>query len=243
MNRQLLINISDANKLLVKNGGVRIPRTLLINYDQKNIVADPVDVKTIITFETMKTDECAIYYYKHMGSKNVTIMNFASRHRPGGGYLNGARAQEEDLCRTIPALYASLHKIQYPYAPDAVLITPDIEIRRNSGTYNLLPNNDIHKVNVASVAAPNLNYEHFDQNCVIRTLENMYCAIKNHLPHTDTLILGAWGCGAYKNDPKVIAHIMNDVNLKYGGHFKRIVFSVPKGGQNESTFRRIIQIS
>ena len=243
MSKQRLINISNANNRLVKNGVVLVPQTILVNYDQRKLVLNQIDVQTIVTFETMKTDECAIFYHKHMGSKNVTIMNFANRHTPGGGYCNGAKAQEEDLCRTIPGLYASLRKAQYPFPSDTVLITPDIEIMRYGETYNLLPSDDVHKVNVASVAAQNLNHERFDEPCVRRTLENMYCAIKSYLPSTDTLILGAWGCGAFKNNPNTMATIMNDINLKYGGHYTRIVFSVPKGGNNEPVFRDIIQIS
>ena len=53
--------------------------------------------------------------------------------------------------------------------------------------------------------------------------------IKKHLPETETLILGAWGCGAYGNDPHKITEKMNEVNLNFGGMFKNIVFSVPKG--------------
>lgn len=228
MSQQKLINISNANKKLVTGGVVSIQSTVIFNYDQKDIVPNLIDIRTIVTFETMKTDECAIYYYKNMGSNNITIMNFANRYVPGGGYRNGACAQEEDLCRTIPGLFASLHRVSYPFSADAVLITPDIEIMRDCETYNLLHHNEIYKVNVVSVAAQDLHHEKFDETCVRRTLANMYCSIRNYLPHTDTLILGAWGCGAFKNDPNTMATIMNDINLKYGGFLKRIVFTLTR---------------
>ena len=35
------------------------------------------------------------------------VMNFANAHRPGGGFLNGSRAQEESLCR-CSTLYKSI---------------------------------------------------------------------------------------------------------------------------------------
>ena len=91
-----------------------------------------------------------------------------------------------------------------------------------------------------SAAAQNLQREEFDEKLVRRTLANMYYAVKAHLPNTDTLILGAWGCGAYRNDPVVMAKIMNEINLEYGGHFKTIVFSVPEGVNTEE-FRDNIQ--
>ena len=45
-------------------------------------------------------------------------LNFANAHHAGGGYLRGARAQEEDLCRLMPTLYSALKRLDYPLAED-----------------------------------------------------------------------------------------------------------------------------
>ena len=45
-------------------------------------------------------------------------LNFANAHHAGGGYLRGARAQEEDLCRLMPTLYTALKRLDYPLAED-----------------------------------------------------------------------------------------------------------------------------
>lgn len=227
--RQKLISVAISNAELVRKRKVHVPETIQVDYDEKALTKSAISKNTSVFFETMKTDECAIYYLDHKKSTNVTVMNFASRHSHGGGYRKGARAQEEDLCRVMPALYASISRIKYPYPTDSVLITPDLEIVRDSLKYKMLHPGRVRTVGVVSAAAQNLRFEEFDEKVTRRKLANIYCAVKTHLPKTDTLILGAFGCGAYGNDPNVMSKIMNDVNLEYGGHFKNIVFSVPEG--------------
>lgn len=209
-----------------------------LNSDNE-ISAKLKNVRTRVFFETMKTDECAIHYLNSNKATHVTIMNFASRHYHGGGYIGGAIAQEEDLCRVMPGLYPSLCRIPYPFEPDTVLITPDVEIMRDRN-YELIRNKS-YIINVVSCAAPNLRNEKFDRERIISTLNNMYTAVKKFLPDTDTLILGAWGCGAYGNDPKIMAQIMDHVNLKFYGLFKNVVFSVPVGVNTEE-FRSLITL-
>jgi uncharacterized protein (TIGR02452 family) len=48
---------------------------------------------------------------------------------------------------------------------------------------------------------------------------------KNH-PQITTLVLGAFGCGAYGNDPVQMSQLMNEVIQEYGGLYERVVISI-----------------
>ena len=78
-----------------------------------------------LIISTMTTDE-ALHYEATLAQERgtwVNGLNFANGGNPGGGYWNGAAAQEEDLCRCIPALFFSLQQSQkrgsYPFGPRA----------------------------------------------------------------------------------------------------------------------------
>jgi uncharacterized protein (TIGR02452 family) len=236
-----LINIAKLNQKYIDTNSIVIPKTTEIKYGTVPIKPTPITSHTRVFFETFKTDDCAIHYLDTNMSDNVVIMNFASRRHPGGGYVNGARAQEEDLCRVMPQLYPSLKKLHYPYDKDSILLTPELSILRNSDNYNFLSSKSNYVVGVVSAAAQNLRHEIFDGNQIKRTLQNLYVSTKYYLPNTDTLILGAWGCGAFDNDPYVMSRIMNEINLEYGGLYETIVFSVPEG-VNANEFRENIKL-
>lgn len=51
----------------------------------------------------------------------------------------------------------------------------------------------------------------------------MHIAAANH---TDVLILGAFGCGAFENDPDIVAYAYSQVIREYADYFKRIEFAV-----------------
>ena len=238
--------VATQNRDHIITNKIKVPLSIKVKYGDVPIVKaqiiDGIFNKTKVSFHLMKSDECAIYYLTRGLGKNICIMNFANRFGHGGGYLSGARAQEEDLCRVIPELYGSLCTVKYPFEATSVLITPPVWIVRDSTDYKLFPNRSGYRVSIVSAAAQNLKYEQFDENIVIKILENMYCAVKTHLPETDTLILGAWGCGAFGNDPQTMAKIMNQINLQYGGHFSNIVFSIPPG-INVNVFRENLTLT
>lgn len=236
MSRDHNIKIAGANYRLIKDQKNTIPKTIISKYRDVRVKSTPICGDTTVLFENLKTDDCARKYIQNETFQNVVIMNFASRHHPGGGYLRGAKAQEEALCRSIPQLYSSLKSVPYPFEEDTVLITPNVEIMRNSDNYDLLSTKNRVTVSVVSAAAPNLRHDRFDEGRIKRALINMYISVNKHLPRTDTLVLGAWGCGAFRNDPCVMAKIMDDINLEYGGLYKYIIFSVPDG-QNTREFK------
>src|ERR1700761_3983109 len=74
------------------------------------------------------------------GADRIAVLNFASARNAGGGYLGGARAQEEDLCR-VSALYTTLRQAPDYYAahrasPDPayshrVIYSPDVPVYRD----------------------------------------------------------------------------------------------------------------
>lgn len=245
MRRNNLAAIATENNEFLIANKIKIPRTIEVKWDLKRAnPCPPIQGKTRVIFEMLKTDECALKYLNGNISSNVFIMNFASRHSHGGGYLRGARAQEEDLCRVIPQLYPSLTSIKYPYEQGSVLLTPNMAIMKDNEKYKWIEETEHRKVGVVSCAAQHMNHEEFDPDLVRCILINMYTSVKLYYPETDTLILGAWdnpsngSRGAYRNDPATMAKIMNEINLQYGGLYKYVIFSVPEGvEENVKEFR------
>jgi len=254
-NSTIIRYITDTGRTLPKTNVIKFS-----DLTAKECEINPIMGNTSVELRDLKTDECAMLFHRQRtapsdadsdadadadsdadadadsdsdSDKNPTIAihNFASRFHCGGGYLNGAIAQEEDLCRVIPELYPSMNKTHYPHGETTCWITPNVLIMRRSDNYNLLKKDEQVPVVVVSAAAPALSYnrEKWDEERVRNTLINIFVSVKKNNPKIDTLILGAFGCGAYGNDPQQMACLMNDVIQEYGGLYKRIVVSIPHG--------------
>lgn len=174
------------------------------------------------------------------GIGKTIALNFANAYRPGGGFLHGAAAQEENLCR-ISTLYASISsdkaKAVYEYnaksgepaGSDHILYSPTVSIFRDEEAA-FLPSPVI--TSVVTSAAPNLNGDaatlsQDEANALMkRKIENVIavCAAE----HAETVILGAWGCGAFCHSAKTVAGLFREVlfDRGYKQYFKRVVFSV-----------------
>lgn len=183
------------------------------------------------------TNETTLSAHRRHQSKghNVVSLNFASATHPGGGFLTGARAQEEYLCRSS-ALYLTLKDWpMYGYHQakggclysDAMIYSPDVPVFRDDA-HDLLPA-PYHAAFITS-AAPLAKHaspaERAQLPNVLRERIAKILSVAQAHGH-DSLILGAWGCGAFGNDGHQVAELFHRaLTVDFAGAFKEITFAI-----------------
>jgi uncharacterized protein (TIGR02452 family) len=184
------------------------------------------------------------------GKKNVVALNFASGICPGGAFLDGSPAQEEELCRgsalypcikNKPLFYNQNIMQGDEYYTDGVIYSPDVPFFRDEDL-NLIeiPFN----LSIITCPAPRKRgMEGVDEeklDTVLRTRIHKILKVARNHGHRN-IILGAWGCGAFGNNPIQVAEIFQD-ELKAIPNFDHIVFAVydkREGSPVFETFREI----
>ncbi|MFJ4848192.1 MULTISPECIES: TIGR02452 family protein [unclassified Streptomyces] len=177
----------------------------------------------------------------HEGAAPVAVLNFASARNPGGGYVNGAQAQEEALCRSS-ALYTTLlaardfyawHRADgSPFYSDRVVHSPGVPVFRDPRGKLL---EEPFAVGFLTCAAPNAGVvERQDPSAAVRLPAAIDARAGRVLEVAAAggyraLVLGAWGCGVFRNDPARVAAAFRGL-LAPGGRFAerfdRVVFAV-----------------
>lgn len=185
----------------------------------------------------------------------LCVLNFASATNPGGGVVNGSSAQEEALCR-VSTLYFTLdtdenrerfykpHRMSRdPIHNDDILYTSDIVVfKTDTATPERMPESDWFNCDVITCAAPNLRENPAsrynsgegrdrlllsdDELASVhrkRDRRIFDAAVQNKV---DVLVLGAFGCGAFRNSPAVVADVMLTLAKEYEHAFKTIEFAV-----------------
>lgn len=187
--------------------------------------------------------------------KKVCILNFASATNPGGGVQKGSSAQEESICR-CSTLYFSLatdemmklfytphRRANNPLYNDDLIYSPNVYvIKRDTDNPKRLQEHDWYKVNVITCAAPNLRKKpssRMNPNArthrprisdeklealLVRRIERIFAAAA--ADGNEVLILGAFGCGAFKNPPAVVAKAFHQVTDAYRSCFETIEYAV-----------------
>ena len=178
---------------------------------------------------------------------NPAVLNFANRNTPGGGVLHGAGAQEENIFRRTN-LFQSLYQFhchgerlciqqrpeQYPLDRNTGgVYSPDVTVFRGLELdgYPLLE--EPYQLGVVTVAAlnrpPLKDADHLADEMTEPTRRKMRTIFRIALKHGhDSIVLGAWGCGAFKNPPKHIARLFHEVMLEdeFRNRFRKIVFAI-----------------
>jgi uncharacterized protein (TIGR02452 family) len=168
---------------------------------------------------------------------DVACLVFASARKPGGGFLNGAQAQEESLARAS-ALYACLSAAPAFYAfhrqhpdlcySDRAIYSPAVPVfRDDDGQLLASP----YRVSFLTAAAPNLSAITASQPeaaaavpDALRTRAARVLEIAAAHGHR-RLVLGAWGCGVFGNDPAFVAETFARA-MDQAPWFEQIVFAV-----------------
>ena len=225
--------LSDAVNESRRNTKIYKEKITLNFYSNKN---------GIVNVTKNRSFQAAMRLHKLYPDKKIAVLNFASATNPGGGVTKGSSAQEEALCRCstlYPVLntqtlmsnfYNPNRNKKNPLHDDTVIYTPNIIICKCDKAYpTRLQEKEFVRVDVLSCSAPNLrekpgNLYNFDGNTSIKISdEELYqihvkrakqildVAIINNI---DILVLGAFGCGAFKNNPYVVAKAYKNILKK-----------------------------
>lgn len=163
------------------------------------------------------------------------VLNFASATHPGGGFLSGARAQEEYLARSS-GLYACIrdnpmyafHRSRSdPLYTNYAVYSPEVPVfRSDDGSLLDKP------YTVGIITSPAVNAgrmvsqrkREIGPAMWLRILKVLFLGV--HHGH-EAIVLGAWGCGAFGNDGDEIAALFREaLEQNFKGAYRQVVFAI-----------------
>lgn len=175
--------------------------------------------------------------------KNPGCLSFASQSSPGGGYLSvidtkiPIKTQEEDLFRrsNLPeTMDTSEVKKHYPLTNLKSIYCKAVVSK--DAYLNEVPKFEVGIITMAALINPRIE----DYDLVRKKIERI-CQIAIENGHYN-IILGAWGCGVFNNDPRRIVRYFWEVLQNYRGYFREVIFAIPnKKSENFQLFAKFIQ--
>lgn len=203
--------------------------------------------RTRVSVTSESTLECCA---RLAGAPGLAALNFASAKNPGGGFLGGAQAQEESLARSS-GLYPTLLRCPDYYEAnrrsgtllytDHLIRSPDVPVfRHDDGSLRSEP----YTVTFLTSPAPNAGEASRRGEgpgvlpTLVRRAEQVLAVASD--AGDRTLVLGAWGCGVFRNDPDQVARVFADLlGGAYAGAFEEVVFAIL--GRRDDRIREAFQ--
>lgn len=248
--------------------------TKLYGPEEKMVIPASQDKAGSVFVTKSKTFEAAIKAHQRCPDKKITVLNFASATNPGGGVRTGSSAQEESLCRCSTlyptltqdwlwkAYYQKNRSARDNLHTDACIYSPGVIICKTDESFPVrMEEKDWLTVDVVSCAAPNLRehpgnrhnpeYER-PTTLTAEALYNLHVKRGNRIVQVaaangaDILILGAFGCGAFANDPLVVARAYKAVMRENKGYFDEVEFAIycrPGETMNYEAFKKTLSSS
>lgn len=179
------------------------------------------------------------------GYEKVVCLNFASAKHPGGGFLKGSKAQEESLARAsglYPAIaqmkemYQHNQTLRTGFYSDYMVFSPDVPVfRHDNGTLLESP------YLVSMITSPAVNAgvvlerepRKADKIDVVMLTRIKKILAVAKAQKQEALVLGAFGCGVFKNNAMTVAELFNKAleDVRFKNQFKKVVFAVYEGAK------------
>ncbi len=166
---------------------------------------------------------------------NPVALNFASARHPGGGFLGGARAQEESLCRSSALYWTINNNAMYRHHANMpgglytnyAIYSPTVPVFKDDDGKLL---DEPYLCAFVTSPAVNVGAIRDNERRLVRDemrerVEKVLAIMAAH--GHNAAVLGAWGCGVFKNDPELIAELFaKELRGKFAGCFAKVIFAV-----------------
>lgn len=194
--------------------------------------------KSTIKFMNMDAIKCAIL---HCINENPLVLNLADDNFAGGCIESGSGAQEESLFRRTN-YYLTLVQKLYPIRKDEAIYSPEVKVVKTTekSGWKIIPDGfwpELAFIACPGVKYPDLIYRHNEDGTenekilnerdtqMLKTKIKLIIQIANKYGHR-TIVLGALGCGAWRNPPKYVAEIFKEVLEECDGYVENYVFAI-----------------
>jgi len=189
----------------------------------------------------------------HETGRPPCILVFASAKHPGGGFLNGMMAQEEDIAyRTT--LYKALGSVPGYYKESVANLNNSLYFNKAVYTEGLVVMRDSEYeltapwvCNAITAPAPNRGAalaKNIPESAIEQAMEERIDLVLRAMISAGekNIVLGAFGCGVFRNNAGRVAEIFHEALFAHGlgMHFAKIVFAIPgEAGENHMAFRKV----
>lgn len=213
--------------------------------------------ETVISVTKERTLEAVQRLQKTFPDAKIAAMNFANAFYPGGGVKSGASAQEECLCRcstlypcisaeSMLSTYYRHHRLlKDDLATDSLIYTPDVVVCKTDTAFpERMRKEEWYKVDIMTIAAPDLRRFTISD-------EELYQIHYKRITHmlavaagknAEILVTGAFGCGAFRNDPQIVAKAFHDAIENFPEVFQQICFAIYCPPQEEANYNAFMKM-
>lgn len=244
-----VVELKSSIEQSIADAKVYSPETLDSVRGEVDAMLQALEFETSIEVRNATTFATASEMLRADSSRPVLCLNFASAKNPGGGFLGGSQAQEEALCRAS-ALYVTINPQQEYYEvnrncgtclyTDYMIYSPSVPVFRNDRD-ELLD----RPFEVSVITAPAVNKGAL-ANSQPEKLQSVETVMRQRIEKLlsiavlhgyERLVLGAWGCGVFRNNPADIASLFREVLTdRFSGAFEEAGFGVLDFSEDKATF-------